>query len=78
MLTLTIQLNKMTILTIRIPDEAAEKFSGIIKKMGGEIVSSGLTKEELRQEIKEAVEEMKLIRTGKKKARNAEEFLNEL
>ncbi len=78
MLTLTVQLNKMTTLTIRIPDEAAEKFSGIIEKMGGEIVSSGLTKEELRQEIKEAVEEMKLIRTGKKKARNAEEFLNEL
>ena len=29
-------------------------------------------------EIKEAVEEMKLIRAGKKKARNAEDFLNEL
>lgn len=32
----------------------------------------------LLEEIREAVEEMKLIRTGKKKARNAEEFLNEL
>lgn len=32
----------------------------------------------LIEEIKEAVEEMKLIRTGKKKARNAEDFLNEL
>lgn len=32
----------------------------------------------LMDEIKEAVEEMKLIRTGKKKSRNAEEFLNEL
>ncbi|TAN15216.1 MAG: hypothetical protein EPN37_10130 [Chitinophagaceae bacterium] len=30
------------------------------------------------EEINEAVEEMKLIRAGKKKARNAEEFLNEL
>ena len=30
------------------------------------------------QEIKEAVDEMKLIRAGKKKARNAEDFLNEL
>jgi hypothetical protein len=32
----------------------------------------------LMEEIKEAVEEMKLIRAGKKKARNAEDFLNEL
>lgn len=32
----------------------------------------------LMEEIKEAIEEMKLIRAGKKKARNAEEFLNEL
>lgn len=32
----------------------------------------------LMSEIKEAVEEMKLIRVGKKKSRNAEDFLNEL
>ena len=32
----------------------------------------------LIKEIKEAVREMKLIRAGKKKARNAEDFLNEL
>jgi hypothetical protein len=32
----------------------------------------------LLEELKEAVEEMKLIKTGKKKARNAEYFLNEL
>jgi hypothetical protein len=32
----------------------------------------------LMGEIKEAVDEMKLIRAGKKTARNAEEFLNEL
>ena len=32
----------------------------------------------LIEEIKEAVEEMKLIRSGKKKARNAQDFLNEL
>lgn len=35
-------------------------------------------KAKLVSEIKEAVEEMKLIRAGKKKARNAEDFLNEL
>ncbi len=32
----------------------------------------------LMDEIKEAVNEMKLIRAGKKKARNAEDFINEL
>lgn len=32
----------------------------------------------LVDEINEAVAEMKLIKKGKKKARNAEEFLNEL
>lgn len=36
------------------------------------------TKAQLMQEIREAVVEMKLIRAGKKKARNAEDFLNEL
>jgi hypothetical protein len=32
----------------------------------------------LMEEIKEAVEELKLVRAGKKKARNAVDFLNEL
>jgi len=32
----------------------------------------------LLEELREAVEEMKLIRAGKKKARNAQDFLNEL
>lgn len=36
------------------------------------------TKAKLLEELKEAVDEMKLIRTGKKKARNAEDFLHEL
>ena len=36
------------------------------------------SKELLIEEIKESVKEMKLIRSGKKKARNAEDFLNEL
>jgi hypothetical protein len=35
-------------------------------------------KAQLMEDIKEAVQEMALIRTGKKKARNAEDFLNEL
>lgn len=36
------------------------------------------TKAELMSEIREAVEEMKQIRAGKKQARDAEDFLNEL
>lgn len=66
----------MTTLTIHIPNGETEKIIGFIESLGGEIVSSEQTKEELRQEIKEAVAEMKLIKTGKKQARNAEEFLN--
>jgi hypothetical protein len=36
------------------------------------------SKAQLMSEIREAVEEMKHIRAGKKQARNAEDFLNEL
>lgn len=36
------------------------------------------TKAQLMSEIREAVEEIKLIKEGKKQARNAEDFLNEL
>jgi hypothetical protein len=35
-------------------------------------------KAQLLEDIREAVQEMKLIRSGKKKARNAEDFINEL
>lgn len=35
-------------------------------------------KAQLMEEIKEAVEELKLVKAGKKKARNAEDFLHEL
>lgn len=68
----------MTTLTIHIPNGETEKLIGFIESLGGEIVSSKQTEEELRQEIEEAVAEMKLIKTGKKQARNAEEFLNAL
>ena len=36
------------------------------------------SKAQLVEEITEAVEELKLIRSGKKKARNAEDFIREL
>ena len=38
----------------------------------------GNSKEKLKKEIREAVQELKSIRTGKLKARNAMDFLNEL
>lgn len=36
------------------------------------------TKAILLEEVRDAVEEMKLIKSGKKEARDAEDFLNEL
>jgi len=36
------------------------------------------TKAELMSDIREAVEEMKLIKAGKKQARDVKDFLNEL
>lgn len=36
------------------------------------------SKAKLLEEIKEAVDEMKLIKAGKKEAHNAKDFLNEL
>ena len=64
---------------VDIPDNKATSFMDVIKSISY-AKAKPLTdsKAKLMSEIKEAVEEMKLIRTGKKKARNAEDFLNEL
>jgi hypothetical protein len=69
---------KMKIL-LDIPDNKATSFMEVIKSISY-VKAKPLTdsKAKLMSEIKEAVEEMKLIRAGKKKARNAEDFLNEL
>ena len=62
-----------------IPDNKATSFMEVIKSITY-VKAKPLTdsKAKLMTEIKEAVEEMKLIRAGKMKARNAEDFLNEL
>jgi hypothetical protein len=62
-----------------IPDNKATSFMEVIKSISY-VKAKPLTdtKAQLMSEIREAVEEMKLIRKGKKKARNAEDFLNEL
>ncbi len=67
---------KMKIL-LDIPDNKATSFMDVIKSISY-VKAKPLTdsKAKLMSEIKEAVEEMKLIRAGKKKARNVEDFLN--
>jgi len=62
-----------------IPDNKASSLMDVLKSISY-VKAKQLTdtKAHLMEEIREAVEEMKLIRAGKKKARNAEDFLNEL
>jgi hypothetical protein len=62
-----------------IPDNKASSLMEVLSSISY-VKATALTDEKalLLSEIKEAVEEMKLIRSGKKKARNAEDFLNEL
>ena len=62
-----------------IPDNKAASLMDVLKSISY-VKAKPLTdkKAVLMKEIREAVEEIKLIRDGKKKARNAEDFLNEL
>lgn len=62
-----------------IPDKKASSVMEVLNGISF-IKATQLTDEKavLMKEIREAVQEMKLIKAGKKKARNAEEFLNEL
>lgn len=71
-------LNRMRVL-LDIKDSKAAHLMEVLK--GLSYVKTKTISEEkafLIEEVKEAVEEMKLIKAGKKKARNAEDFLNEL
>jgi hypothetical protein len=62
-----------------IPDNKAASLMDVLRSISYVKVKPFTDeKNVLVDEIKEAVEEMKLIRAGKKKARNAEAFLNEL
>ena len=62
-----------------IPDNQASSLIDVLKSISYVRVKP-LTdaKALLMEEIKEAVDEMQLIKTGAKKTRNAEDFLNEL
>jgi hypothetical protein len=66
--------------TVEIPDKKYLFFIELVKSLGLKNVSPAKKygKNDIRADIKEAVEEMKLIKEGKKKARNAEDFLNDL
>lgn len=62
-----------------IPDNKADSLMDVLRSISylkAETITEA--KALLFEELKEAVEEMKLIKAGKKKARNAEDFLNEL
>ncbi|MBK8712537.1 MAG: hypothetical protein IPL97_11790 [Niastella sp.] len=62
-----------------IPDNKAQSLMDVLNSISF-IRTKKLTdgKAQLLEEIREAVQEMKLIKAGKKKARNADDFLNEL
>ncbi|ACE06607.1 hypothetical protein Aasi_1293 [Candidatus Amoebophilus asiaticus 5a2] len=62
-----------------IPDNQASSLIDVLRSISHVRVKP-LTdaKALLMEEIKEAVDEIQLIKTGAKKARNAEDFLNEL
>ncbi len=62
-----------------IPDNKAQSLMDVLNSISF-IRTKKLTdgKAQLMEEIREAVQEMKLIKAGKKKARNADDFLNEL
>ena len=64
---------------LEIPDNRAVSLMDVLKSISY-VKAKPLTesKAKLLSEMKDAVDEIKLIKTGKKKARNAEDFLNEL
>ncbi len=76
-------LKNITICTMKvlldIPDNKASSLMEVLKSISY-VKAKQITdtKAQLMGEIREAVEEIKLIRAGKKKARNAEDFLNDL
>lgn len=70
----------MSVFTIEIAPEKEDLVKELVVQLGGKIKAKEkkAPKTTLVDELKEAVEEMKLIRAGKKKARNAIDFLNGL
>nr|WP_315199821.1 hypothetical protein [uncultured Flavobacterium sp.] len=65
---------------VDIPDNKADFGLEVLRNLVFVKKASPISGEKsvLIEEIKEAVEELNLIKAGKKQARNAEDFLNEL
>lgn len=65
---------------IKVPEDAEQVITAVMEKFGVESVAIEKKKKpsKLRKEIIQAVKEINEIKQGKKKARNAEDFLNEL
>ncbi len=70
--------------SVNVPDEKVSFFLELIKNLRFvkiepvTVQEEEVTAEQLKAEIKEAVNEMKLVRQGKKKSRPVEDLLNEL
>ncbi|MEI6754578.1 MAG: hypothetical protein WCK78_15600 [Paludibacter sp.] len=64
---------------LEIPDNRAVSLMDVLRSISY-VKAKTLTESKARllSEIKDAVDEINLIKAGKKTARNAEEFLNEL
>lgn len=67
-------------LLIKVPNKTVPSLEQFVERIGGSVeeIKHSSGKEKLSSEITEAVKEMQLIKSGKKQARNAEDFLNEL
>lgn len=65
---------------IKVPDDAEDVITAVMEKFGVETIEVEKKKKhlKLRKEIINAVKEINQIKKGKKQARNAEDFLNEL
>ena len=65
---------------LEVPDNAAVFGIKVLKSLSfvKKIKLMNAAKDKLRKDLNEAVTEINLIKSGKKKARNAEDFLNEL
>lgn len=64
---------------LEIPDNKASSLLEVLKSISYiKVKPLSDQKALLMEEIRESVEEMKLIKSGSKKAKNAEDFLNEL
>jgi hypothetical protein len=66
-------------LLLEIPDNKASFFMELLKNFSF-VKAKTLTphRAKILEDVKEAVEEMKLVKAGKMEARNAEELFNEL